>query len=179
MSRAEKVEKVREITERLTSSQAAVFANFRGLTVHDATELRTALADSEAAFTVVKNTLTRLAVRDAGLAELEGFLDGPTAIAFIRGDLVAGTKSLLDAAKRFPVLEVKGGVAEGRVLSADDIRALGALPSREEMLAKVAGLGKVKMAMAVGALQGLMTKLLRLLEAYKDKAPPGDLAAAE
>lgn len=169
MPRADKVEKVRGIKERLQDADAAVFADYRGLTVHDIGEVRAALAEVDARFAVVKNSLARLAVRDAGLEDLEAFLDGPTAIAFVKGDPVAGAKRIVEAARRFPVLEVKGGLAEGRVLTADEIKELATLEGREEMLAKVAGLLGAHLSRAAFMFSALQSRFLGLLEAYREK----------
>jgi large subunit ribosomal protein L10 len=173
MSRArlEKEDKVKEMGERLAASQAAIFADFRGLTVQDLWELRSTLAEAETRFAVVKNTLARLAVREAGLADLEAFLEGPTAVAYVAGDPVQGAKKLLEVARRLPVLEVKGGLAEGRVLTADQVRAMATLESREVMLAKLAGLGKYQMAKSAWMFQSLQAKFLAVLNAYQEKFP--------
>lgn len=169
MPNQEKVQRVEEIKERLRSAEAAYFADYRGLSVPDIGEVRTALVEAEAAFAVLKNTLTRLAVRDLEMTELEAFLEGPTAVAFVQGDIVAGAKALVDATKRFPVLEVKGGLAEGRVLGPDEIRALAALETREEMLAKTAGLLSMHMRKAAFLMQALQSRFAALLAAYGEK----------
>jgi len=166
-----KIDKVRELSERLTAAEAAVFAGYRGLTVHDAGDLRSTLAEVDTRFAVVKNTLARLALKEAGLDGLDPFVDGPTAIAFVGSDPVTAAKRLLDASRRYPVLELKGGFAEGRVLTAEQVRALATLESREVMLAKFAGLAKSQMARAAWMLQSLQSKFLSLLEAYKEKFP--------
>lgn len=178
MPRTEKTEKVKEIKERLQAAEAALFADFRGLTVQDIGEVRGALVEAESQLAVVKNTLARLAVRDAGLEGLEAFLEGPTAIAFVKGDPVVGAKAIVDAAKRFPVLEVKGGLAEGRVLTAQQIGDLASLDSREEMLARLAGLFGIHMSRAAFVFQALQVKFLRLLDAYKEKLPGGEAERA-
>ena len=172
-----KIDKVEKLKQRLADAEAAVFADFRGLTVADANELRGELAEAQAGFAVVKNSLARIAVKEAQLDGVEPFIDGPTAIAFMKGDMVAATKKLVDAAKRFPVLEVRGGWAEGRVLTAEDVRSLAALESREVMLAKIAGLAKAEMSRAAAIFQALQSKFLGLLEAYKEKVPAGDAPA--
>lgn len=169
MPNPQKVQKVEEIKERIRAAEAAYFADYRGLSVPDIGEVRTALVEVEAQFAVLKNTLTRLAVRDLDLAELEAFLEGPTAVAFIQGDIVAGAKALVDASKRFPVLEVKGGLAEGRVLGPDEIKALAALETREEMLAKFAGLLSMHMRQAAFLFQALQSRFAALLAAYREK----------
>jgi large subunit ribosomal protein L10 len=171
MPRAEKEAKVKEISVRLTESQAAVLTGYRGLTVAEAAELREALGDVDTRFSIVKNSLTALAIKDAGLEGLAEMIDGPTAIAFVQGDPVAGAKRLVEQARRFPVLEVRGGFAEGRILTADDIKTLAALESREALLATVAGLGKMQMARAAWLFQALQSRFLSLMEALKEKLP--------
>jgi large subunit ribosomal protein L10 len=146
MPRADKVDKVRELTQRFTASGGAMFADFRGLTVKDATELRRSLRDAGARFAVVKNTLTRLAAKEAGVDGVFALLEGPTAIAFIDDDPVAGAKAVLDLAKRFPALAVKGALIEGRVLGEADARALATLDTREVSLGKVAGMLQAPLA---------------------------------
>jgi large subunit ribosomal protein L10 len=174
MPRAEKEAKVKEISERLTESQAAVLTGYRGLTVAEAAELREALGDVDTRFSIVKNSLTARAIKDAGLEGLADLIDGPTAIAFVQGDPVAGAKSLVEASRRFPVLEVRGGFAEGRVLTADDIKTLASLESREALLAKLAGLGKGQMTRAAWMFQALQSRFLSLMEALKEKLPAED-----
>jgi large subunit ribosomal protein L10 len=174
MPTAAKVERVREIKELLTDSAAALLSDYRGITVKDVTELRQALLEAEASFTVVKNTLTKIAAVEAGLAELESILEGPTAITFVKGDVVLAAKRLADAAKRVPSLEIKGAVMEGKVLSAEQARALATLESREVLLAKMAGMAKASMSRAAYAFNALQSKFLSLLEAYKEKVPPGE-----
>jgi large subunit ribosomal protein L10 len=146
MPKQEKIDKVKELSRRFTISQGAMFADFRGLTVKDATELRRSLRTAGASFSVVKNTLTRLAARGAGLDGALALLEGPTAIAFIADDAVAGAKAVLDLAKRFPALVVKGALIDGRVLGEEDARSLATLDSREVSLGKVAGILQAPLA---------------------------------
>jgi large subunit ribosomal protein L10 len=171
-----KVERVKGLSERLTAADAALLTDYRGLTVHEADELRTALAEADARFSVVKNSLTRLAMKQAGMEGLAELIDGPTAIAFVHGDPVAAAKALVDAARRYPVLEVRGGFAEGRVLTAEEIREYAALDSREVMLAKIAGLGKMQLARTALMLQALQVKFVRLMEALRDELPEQETA---
>jgi large subunit ribosomal protein L10 len=171
MPKAEKEERVRGIAQRLSSAQAAVLTDYRGLTVHDAAELRAALEEADTRFAIVKNSLTRLAVKEAGLAGLEEYVDGPTAIAFVLGDPVAAAKALVDQARRLPALEIRGGFAEGRILGADDIKALARLESREAMLARIAGLAKLQLSRTAWMLQALQSRFVSLMEALKDKLP--------
>lgn len=179
MPRAEKESKVREIAGELQGSQAAVLAGYRGLTVGEAAELRDALVEVETRFAVVKNSLAMLAVKEAGFEDLTAFFDGPTAVAFVKGDPVPAAKRLVEQARRFPVLEIRGGFAEGRVLSAEQIRELASLDSREVMLAKIAGLGKMQISRAAWMFQALQAKFLLLLQALKEKLPEEEGAAEE
>jgi large subunit ribosomal protein L10 len=153
VARDEKVEKVRELTRRFRDAAGVVFAEFRGLTVKDATELRRFLRGSDTGFSVVKNTLTRLALREVGHQEALDLLDGPTAVAFISGDPVSGAKAVLEATRRFPAVSVKGALIEGRLLGAEEARALATVESREVSLGKLAG--------TLTAPVGRMTYLLR------------------
>ena len=140
MPKTEKASKVKELTERFRSATGAVFTDFRGLAVKDATELRRALRDADTTFAVVKNTLTRLAAKDAGLDDALPLFEGPTAVAFMTGDAVKGAKVVLDMAKRFPTLIVKGALVDGRVLGEEDARSLATIDSKEASAAKVAGI---------------------------------------
>jgi large subunit ribosomal protein L10 len=139
MRKAEKSAKVKELTERFKNAGGAMFADFRGLTVKDATELRRSLHSAGATLGVVKNTLTKIAAREAGLEDVMPMLEGPTAIAFLGADPVIGAKALLDATKRFPALVVKGALIERKVLGSESAKALATLESKEVSLGKVAG----------------------------------------
>lgn len=171
MPRAEKEARVAELKERIVASDALLLAEYRGLTVADITELRRALADSGARFSVVKNTLMRRAAADAAIAELASLFEGPTAVAFVAGDAVAAAKKVVDAAKKYPTLVIKGGYLDGRVLSAEDARSLADLESREAMLSRIAGLVKSEMSRAASMFQSLQAEFLGLLDAYKEKVP--------
>jgi large subunit ribosomal protein L10 len=173
----QKEAKVREIAERLSGAQAAVLAGYRGLTVQEAAELRGALAEVDTRFTVVKNSLTLLAVKEAGLEGLSNLVEGPTAIVYVQGDPVAAAKRLVEQGRRFPVLEIRGGFAEGRILTADDVRRFADLGSREDMLARMAGMAKGQIARTAWMFQALQTKFLLLMEALRDKFPPSDSGA--
>lgn len=168
MPSTEKIEKVAALKERIEGSRALLLTEYRGLSVHDATELRRSLAD-EARFTVAKNTLLRRAAAEAGVEGLEELLRGPTAVAFVRGDVVATAKRLVEAARKFPSLVIKGGFMEGKVLSAEEARALAELESREVMLSKVAGMLKSEMSRAANLFQALQSRFVGLMEALRDK----------
>ena len=155
-----KVERVAELKERIERSDALLLTEYRGLTVSEITELRRSLAEGGTKFAVVKNTLMRRAVNDAGVAELEPLLEGPSAVAFVEGDPVAAAKSVVDAAKKFPTLVLKGGFMDGKLLSADEAKALASLESREVMLSKIAGLMKSEMSKAAALFVGAQSKFL-------------------
>ena len=178
MPKQEKVERVAELKERIEGSDALLLTEYRGLSVSEITELRRSLAEGGTKFQVVKNTLMRRAVNDAGVAELEVLLEGPSAVAFVEGDPVAAAKSVVDAAKKFPTLVLKGGFMDGKLLSAADAKALASLESREVMLSKIAGLMKSEMSKAAAMFVGAQSKFLGVLEAYKDKLPAEDVVEA-
>ena len=178
MPKAEKIERVGELKDRIEGSDALLLTEYRGLTVSDITELRRSLAEGGTRFAVVKNTLMQRAAVGASIDELESLLDGPTAVAFVVGDPVAAAKKVVEAAKKFPALILKGGYMDGRVLTADEARSLADLESREVMLSKVAGLLKSEMSRAAAAFVSAQAKFLSLLEAYKEKVP-GETPAAE
>ena len=148
-----------------------LLTEYRGLTVSDITELRRSLAEGGATFAVVKNTLMQRAAADASIEDLEALLEGPTAVAFVTGDPVAAAKKVVDAAKKFPALILKGGYMEGKVLSADEAKGLADLDSKEVMLSKFAGLLKGEMSRAASMFVSAQSKFLSLLEAYKEKVP--------
>jgi large subunit ribosomal protein L10 len=177
MPNAEKVEKVEALAERIKGSQALLLTEYRGLSVHDATELRRSLAD-QARFAVVKNTLMARAATDAGIEDLGSLLEGPTAAVFVSGDPVAAAKKVVDAARRVPSLILKGAFMEGRVLDAAEAQSLATLESREVMLSKVAGMLRSEMSRAAAMFQALQGRFLALLEAYKEKVPAGEAPEA-
>ena len=172
MPKAEKVEKVADLKERISSSQAVLLADFRGLSVHDATALRALLGEAGTSFKVVKNTLMKRAADDAGMADLGSLLEGPTGVAFVGGDPVVAAKKIVEAAKKFPALVLKGGFMEGRLLSSEDAQALATLDSREVMLSKIAGVMKSEMSRAARGFAAHQSKFMSLLEALKDKMGP-------
>jgi large subunit ribosomal protein L10 len=176
MPNAEKTEKVAALKERIEGSTALLLTEYRGLTVHDATELRRSLSGT-ARFAIVKNTLMQRASAEAGIEALEALLEGPTAVAFVDGDVVTAAKRVVDAGKKYPALILKGGYLEGRVLSAPEAASLATLESREVMLSRIAGLFQADMARAAAAFQAVQAKFLRLLEAYRDKLPAGEAPA--
>ena len=178
MPKAEKIERVGELKERIEGSDALLLTEYRGLTVSDITELRRSLAEGGARFAVVKNTLMQRAAADASIDELEALLEGPTAVTFVSGDPVAAAKKVVEAAKKFPALILKGAYMDGRVLSADEARSLADLEPRDVMLSKVAGMLKSEMSRAAAMFVAAQSRFLSLLEAYKEKVP-GSLEPVE
>jgi large subunit ribosomal protein L10 len=179
MPRSVKVERVAELRRRIEGSDALLLTEYRGLTVSEITELRRSLAVGGTSFAVVKNTLMRRAADEAGLAEITGLLEGPSAVAFVEGDPVAAAKSVVDAAKKFPTLVLKGGFMDGKILSADDAKSLASLDSREVMLSKIAGLVKSEMSKAASLFVGAQSKFLGALEAYRAKLPAVEIPEPE
>lgn len=158
MATPTKVSAVEEIVSDFKESTAAVLTEYRGLTVAQLKELRRSLGQ-DTKYSVVKNTLTGIAAKEAGIDAFDGQLSGPTAIAFIKGDAVAAAKSLTDFAKTNPQLVIKTGVFEGNNLDAAGVVALAALESRELQLARVAGVLQAPMSMLARAVDALRAKL--------------------
>lgn len=168
MARPDKAAAVAELTDKFKSSGAAVLTEYRGLTVAQLKALRTALRGN-ADYAVVKNTLTAIAAREAGLEGLADELKGPSAIAFVTGDPVTVAKGLRDFAKANPALVVKGGVLDGRALTAADVTKLADLESREVLLAKAAGAMKAKLYQAAYLFTAPASKAVRTVEALRAK----------
>jgi large subunit ribosomal protein L10 len=171
MPKAEKLERVAELKARIEGAQALFLSDFRGLTVGESGELRRSLSAAGAKFSVVKNTLMRLAANDAGVAELEGLLEGPTAVTFVEDDPIAAAKSLVDAARKYRTLVLKGAYLEGRVLSSEEAQSLATIEPRDVLLAKMAGLAKAEMSRAAYMFNALQSRFVSLLEAYREKLP--------
>jgi large subunit ribosomal protein L10 len=174
MPKPEKIERVTELRQRIEGSAALLLAEYRGLTVSEIMELRRSLREAETTFRVVKNTLMQRAAGDAGIDELKAVLAGPSAVAFVSGDPVAAAKAIKNAGKRFPTLVLKGGYMDGQVLSAEAAIGLADLESREVMLSKIAGMVKSEMARAAAMFVAAQSRLLGVLEAYKEKLPAGE-----
>jgi large subunit ribosomal protein L10 len=169
VARAEKVAAVAELTERFQSSSGAVLTEYRGLSVAQLGELRQSLG-ANATYSVVKNTLTKIAAAEAGVTpELTNLLSGPSAIAFVSGDVVEAAKGLRDFAKANPLLVIKGGILDGKPLTPDEIVKLADLESREILLAKLAGAMKASLANAAGTFAALPVQMARLLAALEAK----------
>lgn len=153
--RADKVAVVEEVTAKLNEADAVFVSEYRGLTVAQLADLRKPLRDAGAEHKVYKNTLVKLAATAAGLEGLHEHLTGPTALTFVQGDVAAAAKALTEQAKATPALVLKGGVMGDAVMSADDLKTLANLPSREVLLAKLAGAMQAPMVKTAGLLQAL------------------------
>lgn len=167
MARPDKAAAVAELAEQFTNSSAAVLTEYRGLKVKELKELRRSLGET-ATYAVAKNTLTALAAKKAGIEGLDEQLVGPTAIAFIQGDVASVAKSLRDFAKANPFLVIKGGVMDGRVLDAETVKKLANLESREVLLAKMAGAMQANLSKAVYLLAAPLSGAARAVAALKD-----------
>src|SRR3954467_3280643 len=141
MQKEDKERVVEELTEKLRNSETMIVADYRGLTMPQIDALRSALVANGAKFTVVKNTLTRRAAKDAGADALLALLEGPSAIAFVEadGDAVAVAKALADSARDTKVLEIRGGAMQGRVITGDDVDQLAKLPPLDVLRGQVIG----------------------------------------
>jgi large subunit ribosomal protein L10 len=169
MARPDKAATVAELTEQFRGSKAVVLTEYRGLTVAQLKQLRKSLGE-HASYAVVKNTLTKIAAREAGVEGLEASLAGPSAIAFVSGDPVEAAKGLRDFAKANPHLVIKGGVLDGKAITADEIKKLADLESREVLLAKFAGAMKASLSNAVSLFAAPLAQTARLVEALRQKA---------
>jgi large subunit ribosomal protein L10 len=178
MARSDKLAAVAELADELRGSTAVVLTEYRGLSVRQLTELRRSLAGS-ASYAIVKNTLTKIAAKQAGIEGIDEHLIGPSAIAFVKGDPVAAAKGLRDFARAHPVLVIKGGVLDGKLLSADEIRQLADLESREVLLARMAGAMKASLVNAVSLFDAPLSKTARLVEALRQKVEAGQAGAQQ
>ena len=171
MARPDKTSAVAELAEDFRTATATVLTEYRGLSVTSMKELRRALGDSTK-YSVVKNTLTKIAAKDAGVDLSPDLLVGPSAVAFIKGDPINAAKSLRDFAKENPFLVIKGGIYEGKAITKEELMQLANLESREVLLAKLAG-----------AMKGSLAKAARIFDALRikmesEQGSPAPVAAA-
>lgn len=169
MARPDKAAAVAEIVDSFNDSAGAVLTEYRGLTVKQLRDLRRALGEN-ANYAVVKNTLTKLAAKEAGVEGFDDLLNGPTAIAFINGDVVEAAKGLRDFAKANPALVIKGGYIDGASMDAKEIGKLADLESREVLLGKLAGAMLASLSQAVYLLNAPLAQAARLVGALEAKA---------
>ncbi|SEF09038.1 50S ribosomal protein L10 [Jiangella alba] len=168
MARPDKAAAVAELADEFRASNAVVLTEYRGLTVKQLTELRRSLGGN-ASYAVVKNTLTKIAAKEAGISGLDDYLSGPSAIAFVKGDPVEAAKGLRDFAKANPVLVVKGGLLDGAPLTGEEITKLADLESRDVLLAKLAGAMKASLQNAVSLFNAPLAQTARVVEALRQK----------
>lgn len=168
MATAAKAAAIAELTEKFRSSGVTVLTEYRGLTVAQMTQLRNTIRE-HASYAVVKNTLTRRAAAEAGVAGVEEHLQGPTAIAFVTGDPVEAAKGLRDFAKANPALVIKAGVLDGKPLSPAEITKLADLESREVLLAKLAGAMNASLTQAAYLFAAPLSQTARVVEALRAK----------
>jgi large subunit ribosomal protein L10 len=187
MKRDRKEQVVDELTQRLKAAETVLVADYRGLTMPQIDELRTRLLESGARFTVVKNTLTRRAAEAAGADALLTLLDGPSAIAFLEadGDMIAAAKALATSARETNVLEIRGGVMEGRAVTAEEVETLATLPSVDVLRAQVLGAIVAPLTTFAGLLNAPLQNLVGLIDARieqlggEEAAPEPEAAPAE
>jgi large subunit ribosomal protein L10 len=181
MLRKNKEQVVAELAERLRASDTLIVADYRGLTMSEIDGVRTKLLEHGARFTVVKNTLTKRAAEQAGLVQLNDFLDGPTAIAFVGdGDMVAVARTLNDTARQTKVLELKGGILQGRQVSAEEVQTLATLPPFEVLQGQVLGAVIGPLSAIVSLFNAPLQNLVGLIDArIEQQREEGDEPASE
>ena len=172
MNREQKTAVVDEIAEQIQSAEAIFAVDYRGISVAQAAELRTRLRDADARFRVVKNSLSERAADQAGADGLKPMLVGPTALAFVKGDAALAAKALNDLARQLRLLDFKGGVLNGAALSADDVRSIARLPSREVLNAQLVGTIAAPISGLVRTLNALIAGIAIQLQAIVDMDPP-------
>jgi len=165
----QKKQVVSELSEKIKSAKTIVFVDHRGLTVEQDTELRNALRKEGVQYGVVKNTLTRFAARENGLEGLDTYFNGPTAMALSTNDLVAPAKVMAEYADKFEKLDIKVGVVEGKIVSAQDINVIAKLPPREVLVAKVLGGFNAPISGFVNVLNANLRGLAVALNAIAEK----------
>ena len=165
---ANKETTVAELAELFRSSNAVVLTEYRGLTVAQLKQLRTSIRQ-DASYAVVKNTLTKIAAKDAGVEGLDDLLEGPSAIAFVHGDTVNVAKAIRDFAKANPLLVIKGGYFDGAALTAAEVGKLADLETREALLAKLAGAFKASLFGAAYLFNAPLSKAVRTVDALREK----------
>jgi large subunit ribosomal protein L10 len=179
MLKAQKGQIVAELVERLRGSSTLIVADYRGLTMKEIDEVRGEILKHGARFSVVKNTLTRRAAEEAGLGELNEFLDGPTAIAFVGdGDMVSVARSLNETARRTRILALKGGILDGRTITADQVRELASLPPAEVLRAQTLGAIVGPLNAIVGLFAAPLRDLVAVLDARISQLDEGGAATA-
>jgi large subunit ribosomal protein L10 len=180
MNRDQKAAVIDEIAEQIGEAEAIFAVDYRGITVSQVAELRTRLRDADARFRVVKNSLSERAADKAGVSDLKPMLAGPTALTLVRGDAAVAAKALNDLARQLNLLEFKGGLLNGEVLSAEDVRSIARLPAREVLYAQLVGTVAAPLTGLVRGLNALITGIAIQLKAIADQGlVSGEAPAAE
>jgi large subunit ribosomal protein L10 len=173
MNRDQKTAVVDEIAEQIGSAEAIFAVDYRGITVAQVAELRNKLRDADARFRVVKNSLSERAADQAGISDLKPMLIGPTALALVHGDAALAAKALNDTARLLNnVFEFKGGLLNGDVLTADDVRSIGRLPSRDVLMGQLVGTVAAPLTGLARGLNALIAGIAIQLQAIADMDPP-------
>lgn len=167
ITREAKEKMLEEITEELKQAELVVITDYRGLNVQSINKLRGELRKEDCRYKITKNTMNRLACREAGVEELEGYFEGPVAIAYSSADPVAAARVFKEFIKENSALEIKGGILSGQLLDPEAIKALGDIPSREVLLAKVVGGFQAPIIGLVGVLHGNMRSLVCAFDAVR------------
>jgi large subunit ribosomal protein L10 len=179
MNREQKSVAIAEIATRIDESDAIFAVDYRGITVAQVAELRAKLRESDATFKVVKNSLTERAADQVGAEPLKGFLAGPTALTFVRGDVATAAKAVADYARATQLLPFKGGLMEGAPLDVEQIRALSRLPSREVLYGQLVGVVASPVSGLVRSLGALLGGLAVALGQVREKKESGEIPAGE
>lgn len=167
MPKPQKEQLVKELSEKMRNNTGVIVTQYQGMTVAELSELRAKLRTHKCEYTVVKNTLGSIALKNAGLESFAQYFEGPTAVAIENGDPVSSAKVILDFAKEHTKLHIKAGLLGGKVLLAGDIKALAALPSREVLLAKMLGAMQSPIAGLAHVLQGTIRNFVYVLAAIE------------
>jgi large subunit ribosomal protein L10 len=179
MNREQKAATIEAIAAEIDQAEAVFAVDYRGISVPQAAELRTKLREADATFTVVKNSLTERAADQVGAESLKPLLTGPTALTFVRGDAALAAKAIADYARATQLLPFKGGLLNGEVLEADQIRAISRLPSREVLYGQLVGLVASPVSGLVRTLNALLGGLAVALGQVQEKKQSGEIPAGD
>jgi large subunit ribosomal protein L10 len=169
VSKEKKVKLVEQYVEQLKESDGVILADYRGLAVGDMNDLRNRMRPVDARLVVIKNRLLKLALAEAGLSVPEDWLVGPTAVSFCHGEIPPVAKALIDTAKEWDTVHIKGGLMGTSVMSEDQIRTLASLPPRDVLLSQVLGTMSAPATRAAGVVAAGIRQLLNVLQGYVDK----------
>jgi len=171
MPTEQKAKAVQELEKQAREAKGLIITSFKALKTVEFNEMRAKLRPLKGEYRVVKNSLTRIALKNAGMPELADMLDGPTAVVLESGDAIATTKAVFEFAKTHGNLKINGGFFDGKVISGKDLKAIASLPSREALLARLLGTLQAPMVNLVSVLQAPMRDLVGVLDQVAKKAP--------